>query len=643
MFFDPGAARGGFAFAHQHIEACRRFGVVVVAQKHGQQAARVRVHRRFPQLLGVHLAQALEARDAPHAFLQAFFFQLVFDRQQLARVERIQLLDRLLAARRHVDAEQRRARDADVPVREQRRKVFEEQSEQQHLDVRAVDVGIGQDADLAVAQTGQVGRVARAVRIDADRHRDIVDFIVGEQAVAVGFPRVEHLAAQRQDGLEFLVAAHLGRAAGRVALDQEQLVARDVVRFAIGQFARQHGHARRFFLFDFLQRAQTRLRLADHEFGQLLAVFDVLVQPQFERRPGEGRDQLERIARIQALFRLALELRVQHLGRQHERDAREHVFGQQLDAFRQQAMQLDEVLDGAIQAVAQARFVRAAADGGDQVDVGFTHHAAFFGPGHDPGRAFAFGKTVVAGGRVLRAFEQRDQGFAGGALRQRFGQVAAQALVVAPGLHFALGVRERDRHARQQHGFRAQQALQVVHRDGRRIEVFAVRPGRDARAVLLAAALEWRGGEGFDHVAGGEHQLVLAVALIVLAPDFDLEALGQRIGDRDADAVQAARERIRAARAFVELAAGVQAREHDLDRGHAFFGVDADRDAAAVIFDRDRAVRVHRDADVLAIATQRLIGGVVDHFLDDVERIFRAGVHARTLFHRFESLEDADG
>ena len=101
----------------------------------------------------------------------------------------------------------------------------EEQRQQQHLDVRAVDVRVRQDADLAVAQRRQVERVVATVRIDADRDRDVVDLVVGEQPVALGLPGVEHLAAQRQDGLELLVAAHLGRAAGRVALDQENLVA----------------------------------------------------------------------------------------------------------------------------------------------------------------------------------------------------------------------------------------------------------------------------------------------------------------------------------------------------------------------------------------------------------------------------------
>jgi hypothetical protein len=66
--------------------------------------------------------------------------------------------------------------------------------------------------------------------------------------------------------------------------------------------------------------------------------------------------------------------------------------------------------------------------------------------------------------------------------------------------------------------------------------------------------------------------------------------------------VQAAGEAVGAARALVELAAGVQAGEHQLDHGRLFFGVQAERNAAAVVFDADRAVGVQRDLDLLAVA-----------------------------------------
>ena len=50
---------------------------------------------------------------------------------------------------------------------------------------------------------------------------------------------VEDFAAQRQDRLDASVAALLGRAAGRVALDDEQFAARGVAFLAIGELARQ--------------------------------------------------------------------------------------------------------------------------------------------------------------------------------------------------------------------------------------------------------------------------------------------------------------------------------------------------------------------------------------------------------------------
>ena len=43
-----------------------------------------------------------------------------------------------------------------------------------------------------------------------------------------------------------------------------------------------------------------------------------------------------------------------------------------------------------------------------------------------------------------------------------------------------------------------------------------------------------------------------------------------------------------------------------------------------------------------AVAGERLVGGVVDHLLDDVQRALGARVHARPLLDRLEALQDAD-
>ena len=277
VFFQPGAPAGSLALAHQHREALLGVADIDAAEAHHRQAARGRVEGGLPELLGRHLAQPLEARHRPAAFLQAVLAQLVLDVPQLAVVEAVELAQRLLATRRHVDTVERRPGDEDVAGIDQGREMPEEQRQQQHLDVRAVDIGIRQDADLAVAQSGEVGPAATCMRIDTDRHGDVMDLVVGKEPVALGLPGVEQLAAQRQHGLAFLVTTHLGRAAGRIALDEEQLVAGHVGGFAVGELARQHGHPRALALLDLLGRALAGLCLADHQLGQLPGKVDVNV------------------------------------------------------------------------------------------------------------------------------------------------------------------------------------------------------------------------------------------------------------------------------------------------------------------------------------------------------------------------------
>jgi hypothetical protein len=63
------------------------------------------------------------------------------------------------------------------------------------------------------------------------------------------------LSAQRQHGLEGAVAALLGRAAGRVALDDEELGLRRIALLAFGELARQRGEAERVLAHDLARLA----------------------------------------------------------------------------------------------------------------------------------------------------------------------------------------------------------------------------------------------------------------------------------------------------------------------------------------------------------------------------------------------------
>ena len=108
---------------------------------------------------------------------------------------------------------------------------------------------------LGQAQTGTGKTAAFALpilsRIDlkpaqvAECLAEILQLLVLGKLVAAGGGDVEDLAAQRQDGLARPVACLLGRAARRIAFDDEELGSLRGIVGAIGQFARQAQLARR--------------------------------------------------------------------------------------------------------------------------------------------------------------------------------------------------------------------------------------------------------------------------------------------------------------------------------------------------------------------------------------------------------------
>src|SRR5665647_1152730 len=134
------------------------------------------------------------------------------------------------------EAIERRLRDVDVAGLDQRPHVPEEEREDERADVRAVHVGVGHDDDLVVAGLRDVELVAEA---GADRADHGEDLVVGEHLVDARLLDVDDLAAQRQDRLEAAVARLLGRAAGRVALDEVDLAERRVFDGAVGELAGQ--------------------------------------------------------------------------------------------------------------------------------------------------------------------------------------------------------------------------------------------------------------------------------------------------------------------------------------------------------------------------------------------------------------------
>src|SRR5205814_8381136 len=86
----PVAPAFGFARVHQELEGGARLSQLLRVELHAHQAPGVGIHRRFPELLGAHFAQALEARDFPAAFLDLLFLEL---RQPLADLVVVEAID----------------------------------------------------------------------------------------------------------------------------------------------------------------------------------------------------------------------------------------------------------------------------------------------------------------------------------------------------------------------------------------------------------------------------------------------------------------------------------------------------------------------------------------------------------------------
>ena len=234
----------------------------------------------------------------------------------------------------------------------------------------AVRVGVGEDADLAVAQA-----VASCPSRDRPRGPRRCRAPPASRAPREGSTSQVFRILPRSGRIAWnsLLARLLGRAAGRVALDQEELGEAEVLAGAVGELAGQGGAGGHRLALDLLAGAQARLGAVDRQAGDPLGVGRVLVEPEGEGVLGDAGDEGRRLARGEALLGLAGELRVLHPHREDVAAARPDVLRRELDAARQQVAELAELADGVGQAGAEAVDVRAPLRRRDQVDVALAH------------------------------------------------------------------------------------------------------------------------------------------------------------------------------------------------------------------------------------------------------------------------------
>src|ERR1700683_3276887 len=195
---------------------------------------------------------------------------------------------------------------------------------------------------------------------------------------------------------------------------------------------------------------------------------------------------------------------------------------------------------------------------------------------------------------------------------------------------------QRDLQAFVQEGQLAQALRQRVVAIDRLAEDFGIGVERDFRAGLarLAGRLQLRGG----------HALFVGLFPdFAFAPDFQIEPVGKRVDDRDADAVQAAGNFVGVA---VEFSAGVQDGHDDFGGGLFFGGVHVHGNAAAVVNYSDAVVFVHSDVDLVAEYGHGFVHGIVRNFPDQVMQSHFAGgtdVHRGTFADGFDAAQNFDG
>ena len=139
-----------------------------------------------------------------------------------------------------LDLVQRRLADIDVAALDQFGHLPVKEGQKQRADVRAIHIRVRHDDDAVIAQLVRIELVAADTA--AQRRDQGSDLSGREHLVKTRFFDIADLALERQDGLVLAVAPLLGRSAGRVALDQEELRQRRVLLLAVSELAGQPGH-----------------------------------------------------------------------------------------------------------------------------------------------------------------------------------------------------------------------------------------------------------------------------------------------------------------------------------------------------------------------------------------------------------------
>ncbi len=333
--------------------------------------------------------------------------------------------------------------------------------------------------------------------------------------------------------------ACLAEPPARVALDDKNLGTVGGAIGAVGEFSRQtefshRGLARNIL---FLAAAQPLLGALDHEFEQLVGLRRIAGEPMVERVLDRLLDNALRFGGGEAILGLALEFRLADEHREHGAGADHDVVRGDGGGALALADALGVILQPAQQRATQAGFVGAAVGRRDGVAIGIEKRVGVGGPGHGPLRG-AVGAGLAGGAGEDVGMDQRR-------ILERLAEIILQPFLeverrlfrhVVYAAQQLLGAGPADFDAAEQISLGARHLEHALGLE-RGLWPKNLRVGMEAHA---GAALV-RGTAELLQLAFRLAALERHVVMLLLAPDIDLHAVGQRVGHRDADAVQAAR------------------------------------------------------------------------------------------------------
>ena len=515
-----------------------------------------------------------------------------------------------------------------MPLLDQRLHVSEEEGEQQNLNVRAVDVGICHDDDFAVAQLFHIEAVADAA---AECLNNRNQRLVAVNLVNAAFFDVKHFTAKRQNRLIAAVSAVFCRAARGISLDEVKFGERDVSLLAVREFAGQ-GHAVERTLaagiFTRLACRLTRNRGGNRLFENRFGLGRVFLEVFLEFFGHDGRNQRPHVRVAELCLGLALKLRVGQFDADNRAKTLEHVVLREVGVGILQKVILARILVyTAKQCRAKALLMRTAVNRRHVVGEGDDRCAVAVVVLHRD-----LGNRVV-----LLPLHIDDVGRERGASRVEIFNIADDAALIAEvvlGDRVGTQIAQHDAHARVEKRLLAHTVEQnLIFELGRIGENRRVGLETDVNAVSARRVFLLEKGAR-DLAALKALGAVLRTVVVV-----DFKPLGQRIDDRCADAVQTARNLIAAA---AELTARVQQRIDDLKRRNPLRRVNAARNAATVVLDRNTAVGMDFDRDFVAHTGERFVNRVVHNLVNKmVKSLFRsrADVHTGTLADCLQSLK----